>query len=87
MGHRKVKEKEFYALLEARTFDELVIEGIATGKFRLVAKVEGDLVHSRDLEGNIKSYNKIEQVVEWLKRRFNIHTVTLDFYHWSPPNN
>ncbi|MCG8571293.1 MAG: hypothetical protein MJB14_14255 [Spirochaetes bacterium] len=78
-----IKTKDLEDILENHSYNKIIIKGIHHEFYLIIIDKEGSsLIHS-DNQGNHKKYRHVEQILEWLKRKYNICSVIIDFEKWE----
>jgi hypothetical protein len=79
-----MKTRDFLATVE-HPASRLEIAGFDDGRFCLMTHREGETFIHANLDGDIKLYPRVEDILAWLSRHTDRTEVTVSIKNWQPP--
>ncbi|GAA4277444.1 hypothetical protein [Aquimarina mytili] len=79
-----IKTKDLEIILEEGEYNQVLIKAMQENFYLYIIDKEGNTLMHGDYKNERKRYRHPEQILEWLKRKFNICYVEIDTKLWAP---
>lgn len=78
-----ISTEEFLERVAKKQFNVVRLRGLQNGEFCMMIVADDGVFIHRNQDGSHKSYRKVENAIDWLKRKTQLNSIEIDFTIWK----